>query len=97
MRRVWLSTLTVFLLTGCSQSPEQAAKEAKQVAGSWGATLSAAERARSTGEISTAFFNAIVTQALTSLKTEAQTARKSGGDAAAAPLDEVAARAARLR
>ena len=97
MGRVWLATAAVLIIAGCSQSPEKAAKDAKQAADSWSATLTEATQARNSGRISPSFFQSIVTQALTSLKKEAQTARTSGGDAAAAPVDAVAARAAALQ
>jgi len=97
VRRLSAITAAVLLLGGCSQSPDKAAKDARQAAASWDATLSTAERARSRGELSTAFFDSIVAQALTSLQKEAQSARQSAGDSAAAPLDAVAARAAKLR
>jgi hypothetical protein len=97
MRRLSAITAAVLFLGGCSQSPDKAVKEAREAAASWDATLSTAERAKSSGELSTAFFNSIVEQALTSLNKEAQTARKSAGDSAAAPLEAVAARAAKLR
>ena len=90
-------TAAVLVLGGCARSPDKAAKDARQAAASWDATLSTAERARNSGELSAAFFNSIVEQALTSLNKEAQSARKSAGDSAAAPLEAVAARAAKLR
>jgi PBP1b-binding outer membrane lipoprotein LpoB len=88
MLRLYAATAAILMLSGCVQSPEKAAKDAKQAADSWSATLTEATEARNSG---------IVTEALTSLKKEAQTARKSGGDAAAAPVDAVAARAAALQ
>jgi hypothetical protein len=96
MRRLG-AIAVLWLLVGCSQSPDKAAKEAKQIADSWNATLSAAERQRARGDISPSFFQSLVTQALTSLRKEAQTARKSGGEGAAAPVDAVAKRAAALQ
>jgi hypothetical protein len=89
MLRLSAATATVLILVGCSQSPEKAAKEARDAAGSWGATLSAAAERWGSGEISTSYFQSLVTQARASLKKEAQSARTSGGDAAAAPVDEV--------
>jgi hypothetical protein len=77
------------ILGGCS-SPEKATKQAKEAAGSWGATLSAAAEQWSTGEISAGYFATVVTQARTSLQKEAQRARTSAGDSAAAPVDAVA-------
>ena len=97
MVRVCALTAAVLILSGCSQSPEKAAKEAKQAADSWDATLTDATAALHRGEISTAYFKSVVTQAKTALQKETQTARKSGGDAAAAQLDAVAERAARLQ
>src|SRR5436190_13694074 len=91
MLRLRAATAAILILTGCSPSPEKAAKDAKQAAGSWGATLSAAAERWSSGEISNTYFQSVITQARTSLKKEAQSARKSGGDAAAAPVDAVAA------
>lgn len=90
MRRLCAATATVLLLSGCSQSPDKAAKEAREAAGSWGATLSAAAERWGSGDISTSYFESIVTQARTSLQQESQSARQSGGDAAAAPVDAVA-------
>jgi hypothetical protein len=97
MLRLYTATAAILMLSGCVQSPEKAAKDAKQAADSWSATLTEATQARNSGQISPSFFQSIVTEALTSLKKEAQTARKSGGDAAAAPVDAVAARAAALQ
>jgi protein involved in sex pheromone biosynthesis len=97
MLRFFAATAAVLILSGCSPSPEKAAKDAKQAADSWNATLSEAADARGSGRISSSFFKSIVTQAITSLKKEAQTARKSGGDAAAAPVDAVTARAKQLQ
>ena len=96
MRRL-VATAAISILVGCASSPEKAVKDAKQAADSWNATLTTVERARTSGEISASFFQSVVAQALTSLKKEAKTARKSGGDGAAAPLEAVAARAATLR
>lgn len=90
-------TAAVLLLAGCAASPEKAAKDARQAADSWNATLTAAERARDSSQISTSFFQSVVRQALTSLKKDAQTARESAGESAAAPVDAVAARAAALQ
>lgn len=90
MRALCAVTAAILLLSGCSQSPEKAAQEAKQAAGSWGATLSAAAERWGSGEISHSYFQSVVTQARASLQKEAQTARTSGGDAAAAPVDAVA-------
>jgi hypothetical protein len=86
-----LFTVAVTAVTpGCSKSPEQVAKEAREAAGSWGATLSAAAERWGSGEVSTSYFETVVTQARTSLQKEAQTARKSANDAAAAPVNAVA-------
>src|SRR5258705_13988386 len=90
MRRLCVATGAILLLGGCSQSPEQAAKEAREAAGSWGATLSAAAERWSRGDISTSYFQSVVTQASTALQQESRTARKSGGASAAAPVDAVA-------
>jgi len=90
VRRLCLATATVLLVGGCAQSPEKAAKDAREAAGSWGATLSVAAERWGSGEVSTSYFASVVTQARTSLQQEAQSARKSGGDAAAAPVDAVA-------
>ena len=97
MLRVCAVTAAVLILSGCSQSPEKAAKQAKQAADSWDATLTNATQALNRREISIPYFKSVVTQALTSLKKEAQTARQSGGEAAAARVDAVAARAAALQ
>jgi len=87
----WLAlTAAVSIAVGCSPSPEKAAHEAKQAAGSWGATLSAAAEHWGSNEISTSYFQSVLTQARRSLAKEAQSARKSGGDTAAAPVDAVA-------
>ena len=87
----WLAlTAAVSIVVGCSPSPEKAAQEAKQAAGSWGATLSAAAEHWGSHEISASYFQSVVTQARRSLTKEAQRARKSGGDTAAAPVDAVA-------
>jgi len=91
MLRLGAAIATVVILAGCSQSPDKAAKEARDAAGSWGATLSAAAERWGSGEISTSYFQSVVTQARTSLKKEAQSARTSGGDAAAAPVEAISA------
>ena len=90
MLRLGAAIATVVILAGCSQSPDKAAKEARDAAGSWGATLSAAAERWGSGEISTSYFQSVLTQARSSLTKEAQSARKSGGDTAAAPVDAVA-------
>lgn len=90
MRQVCVTTAAVLLLSGCAQSPEKAAKEARAAASSWGATLSAAAERWSSGDISTSYFQSVVRQARTSLQQELLTARKSGGASAAAPVDAVA-------
>jgi hypothetical protein len=94
--RVLCIGLTVALATvvaGCSKSPDEVAKEARQSAASWAATLSAAAEWWGSGAVSSSYFQTVVTQARTSLQKEAQTARKSAGDAAAAPVSTVASRA----
>ena len=96
MRCVWIATAAVCLFAGCTHSPEKAATEAKRSAGSWGATLSAAAEGWGNGELSTPYFESVVTQARTSLKKAAQTARKSGGDSAAAPVNAVASHVAAI-
>ena len=90
MRPWWSVTAVLMIVGGCSQSPDKAAREARQAAGSWGATLSAAAERWGSGQISTVYFRSLVTQARTSLQQKSQTARKAGGDAAAAPVDAVA-------
>lgn len=89
--RVCAITAVVLLLGGCSRSPEKVAAQARQTAGSWGATVSAAAERWNSGQVSTAYFRSVVMQARTSLQKEAQRARKSGGESAAAPVDAVAA------
>jgi hypothetical protein len=92
---VWL-TVALAALGGCSKSPDQVAKEARQAAASWGATLSAAGEWWGAGEVSTPYFRTVVAQARTSLQKQEQTARKSAGDAAAAPVKAVASHAAAI-
>jgi hypothetical protein len=97
--RLLCVSLTVALASiggGCSKSPDKVAKEARQAAASWAATLSAASEWWGSGEVSTSYFQTVVTQARTSLQQEEQTARKSAGDAAAAPVEAVAAHAAAI-
>jgi len=96
MRPLCVATATVLLLSGCSQSPEKAAKEAREAAGSWGATLSAAAERWSGGDISTSYFKSVLTQAGTALRQASRTARKSGGASAAAPVDALASHVAAL-
>ena len=91
MRRLCAATAAVLILSGCSQSPDKAAKEAHEAAGSWGATLSAAAERWGSGEIATPYFQSLITQARTALQQESQSARKSGGESAAAPVEAVAA------
>lgn len=74
----------------CSKSPDKAAQEAREAAGSWGATLSAAAERWNSGEVSTAYFETVVMQARTSLRKEEQSARTSAGEDAAAPVRAVA-------
>lgn len=75
---------------GCSQSPEKVANDARQAAGSWAATLSAAAERWGSGELSTSYFQTVVRQARTSLDKETRSAKKAAGDRAAAPLEAVA-------
>jgi hypothetical protein len=90
---MWLTVALATAVAGCSKSPDEVAKEARQSAASWAATLSAAAERWGNGDISSSYFQTVVTQARTSLQKEAQTARKSAGDAAAAPVNTVASRA----
>ena len=97
--RVLCVSLTVALAittVACSKSPDTVAKDARQAAASWGATLSAATEWWGSAEVSTSYFETVVTQARTSLQKEEQTARTSAGDAAAAPVKAVASRAAAI-
>src|SRR5512138_2287252 len=97
--RVLCASLTVALAAtaaGCSKSPEQVATEARQAAASWAATLSAAAERWGSGEVSTSYFQTVVTQARTSLQKEERAARKSAGEAAAVPVKTVASRAAAI-
>jgi len=90
---VSLTVPLAMVVAGCSKPPDEVAKEARQSAASWAATLSAAAERWGNGEVSSSYFQTVVTQARTSLRKEAQTARKSAGDAAAAPVNAVALRA----
>jgi hypothetical protein len=90
VRGCYAALAAVLVVAGCSPSPQKAASDARQAAGSWGATLSAAAERWGSGEISTRYFESVVTQARTALQAESQTARKSAGDAAAKPVDAVA-------
>jgi hypothetical protein len=97
--RVLCIGLTVALAasaSSCSKSPDTVAKETRQAAASWAATLSASAERWGSGEVSTSYFQALVTQARTSLQKEEQSARKSAGDAAAAPVTTVASHAAAI-
>jgi hypothetical protein len=99
MRALCIFSLTVALTAiaaGCSKSPDKVTKEAREAAASWGATLSAAAEWWGSAEVSTSYFETVVTQARTSLQKEEQTARTSAGDAAAAPVKAVASRAAAI-
>jgi hypothetical protein len=91
--RVSLIVALTAVVAGCAKSPDTVAKEARQAAASWAATLSAAAEWWGGGKVSTSYFQTVVTQARTSLQQEEQTARKSAGDAAAAPVKTVASRA----
>jgi hypothetical protein len=94
--RVLCPLLTVALaaaIGGCSKSPDKVTEESRQAAASWAATLSAAAEWWSSGQVSTSYFQTVVTQARTSLQKEEQTALKSAGDAAAAPVKAVASHA----
>ena len=90
MQRLCVATAAVMILSACSPSPDKAAKDAREAASSWGATLSAAAERWSSGDISTSYFQSVLRQARTSLQQELRTARKSGGASAAAPVDAVA-------
>ena len=90
MRQLCAATAALVILGGCSQSPDKAAKQAREAAGSWGATLSSAAERWGSGEISTKYFETVVTQARVELQKQSQTARQSGGESAAAPVDAVA-------
>ena len=94
MHRLFVSLIVALaaVVGGCSKSPDAVAKEARQTAASWAATLSAAAEWWGAGEVSTSYFLTVVTQARTSLQKEEQTARKSAGDNAAAPVKAVASR-----
>jgi hypothetical protein len=97
--RVLCVSVTVALAAvagGCSKSPDTVAKEARQAAASWGATLSATAEWWGSGKVSTSYFQTVVTQARTSLQKEEQTARTSAGDAAAAPVKAVASHVAAI-
>ena len=94
--RLLCVSLTVALVTvvsGCSKSPDTVAKEARQAAASWAATLSAAAEWWGSGTVRTSYFQTVVTQARTSLQKEEETARTSAGEAAAAPVKAVASHA----
>jgi len=90
---VSLTVALAAVVSGCSKSPDTVAQEARQAAASWAATLSAAGEWWGSGTVTTSYFQTVVTQARRSLQKEEQTARKSAGDAAAAPVTAVAARA----
>lgn len=90
MQRHYALIAAVWLLAGCAPSPEKAAKDARDAAGSWGATVSAAAERWSSGDVSTSYFRSVVAQARAALQQEAQTARASAGASAAAPVDAVA-------
>jgi hypothetical protein len=95
MRRVRFAATAAFVIAAvaaCSKSPEKVADEARQTAGSWGATVSAAAERWGNGEVSTRFFESVVTQARDALQIESQTARQAAGESAAAPVDAVSAR-----
>jgi hypothetical protein len=83
-------------ISACSQSPQKAAADARQAAGSWGATVSAAAERWNAGEVSATFFESVVTQATEALRTEEQSARSAGGDTAAAPVQAVATHVAAI-
>jgi hypothetical protein len=80
----------VAALAACSSSDRKMAEDARRTAGSWGATVSAAAERWNSDQISTRFFQSVVTEARIVLHREAQTARKSGGESAAAPVEAVA-------
>src|SRR4030095_10076105 len=92
--RVSLIVALTAVVAGCAKSPDTVAKEGRQAAASWPATLSAAAEWWGGGKVSTSYFQTVVTQARTSLQQEEQTVRTSAGDAAAAPVKAVAAHAA---
>ena len=82
--------LVVIAVSACS-SPQKVAEDARRTAGSWGATVSAAAERWGSGEISTRYFQSVITEARDALELASATARKSGGESAAAPVDAVAA------
>jgi hypothetical protein len=84
--------LLVTAASACSPSPQKAAEDARRAAGSWGATISVAAERWGSGEVSTRYFESVVTEARDALQRESQTARKSGDPSASAPVDAVAAR-----
>lgn len=90
MCRLWVAIATLLIISGCSQSPQKAEKDAREAAGSWAATLSAAAERWGSGEISTRYLQSVITEARAALQSESETARKSGGDSAAKPVDAVA-------
>src|SRR4051812_30831355 len=89
--RCVLATAALTVATvACSKSPDEAATRAREAAGSWGATLSAAAERWGRGDVSPSYFKNVLTQARTSLRKEAQSARTSAGEEAAAPVNAVA-------
>jgi hypothetical protein len=88
--RVLCVPLTVALAittVACSKSPDTIAKEARQAAASWGATLSAATEWWGSAEVPTSYVETIINQARTSLQKEEQTAPVK---AVASHLDAIA-------
>jgi hypothetical protein len=83
--------LLVTAASACSSSPQKVADDARRTAGSWAATVSAAAERWGGGEVSTRYFQSVVTQARDALQQESAIARKSGGESAAGPVDAVAA------
>jgi hypothetical protein len=90
MGRLCAVIAAVSIASGCSPSPQKAATDAREAAGSWGATLSAAAERWGSGQISTRYFQSLVTQARRALRQESHAAREAAGEPAARPVDAVA-------
>jgi hypothetical protein len=95
--RLRLSIVTVVLagcvgVAGCGKSPETAAAELGDAAGSWAATLKLVTEEWTRGAVPTHFVQSTASVATTELQSAARRVRSTVGAAASAPADEVLAR-----
>ena len=83
--------LALLASAGCHQPPDQAAKEARERAGSWAMTAKIAVEQWAIDIVPRHFVESTITAAVDDLTRESARVRKAAGPEAAAPLDNVRA------